>query len=103
MNDYQKFKKKVIENAGYECEMCHTSEGLTVHHMLKQSTFPQYRLDPDNGVCLCGCCHSEVERRRREGDEFFKYFPRRLCRAHEKFKVTWRQLGVVVPEAEIDD
>ena len=41
--EYKKFKKQVLINAQWECEICHTSDGLTVHHMLKQSTFPQFK------------------------------------------------------------
>ena len=70
---YRKFKRQVLQNAQFECEICGTSDGLTVHHMLKQSTFPQYRLDPVNGVCLCGKCHSEIERRLREKEDISKY------------------------------
>ena len=44
--EYKKFKKQVIANANWECEICHCSDDFTVHHMLKQSTFPEYKLDP---------------------------------------------------------
>lgn len=101
---YTDFKKKVIENADGMCEICGTYESLTVHHLLKQSTYPQYKLDPINGVCLCGSCHSEIERRLREGEPIDKYLHRRLCRAHEHFRVSWKQLGVECEFAEdIDD
>lgn len=101
--EYRKFKRQVLENAGWQCEICETSDALTVHHLLKQSTFPQYRLDPVNGVCLCGKCHSEIERRLREGENVDKFLHNRLCKAFYHFKVTWKQLGVDVPEEEIDD
>lgn len=95
---YKKFKKQVLQNAQYECEMCGTSDGLTVHHMLKQSTFPQYKLDPINGVCLCGKCHSKIEQMWRDGEDCYNCFPERLCKAHEHFKVAWKQLGVKLEE-----
>lgn len=101
--EYRKFKKVVLEKAGWQCEICGISDALTVHHLLKQSTFPQYKLDPVNGVCLCGKCHSEIERRLREHEDIDKFLHARLCKAHEYFKVTWKQLGIDVPEGEIDD
>ena len=91
---YRKFKRQVLQNAQFECEICGTSDGLTVHHMLKQSTFPQYRLDPVNGVCLCGKCHSEIERRLREKEDIGKYLHNRLCKAFLHFRCSWKDLGV---------
>lgn len=91
---YRKFKRQVLQNAQFECEICGTSDGLTVHHMLKQSTFPQYRLDPVNGVCLCGKCHSEIERRLREKEDISKYLHNRLCKAFLHFRCSWKDLGV---------
>lgn len=103
MVEYEKFKRQVLQNAQWECEICGTSDGLTVHHMLKQSTFPQFKLDPVNGVCLCGTCHSEIERRLRNHETIDKFLHIRLCKAHEYFKVTWKQLGIDTTEEEIDD
>lgn len=102
---YADFKEAVMKRAGYECEICHTSgSGLTVHHLLKQSTYPQYKLDPINGVCLCGVCHSEIERRLRQNEPIDKFLHHRLCRAHEHFGVSWKQLGVECEFAEdVDD
>ena len=91
---YNAFKKQVLENAGYTCEICGTSDGLTVHHMLKQSTFPQYKLDPVNGVCLCGVCHSEIERRLRCRENIDKFLHSRLCKAYAHFGCSWKDLGV---------
>lgn len=91
---YKKFKKQVLINAQYECEICHISDGLTVHHMLKQSTFPQCKLDPVNGVCLCGVCHSRIERMWRNKENFYHLLKHRLDKAHDHFGVDWRDLGV---------
>lgn len=91
---YSAFKRQVIKNAQWGCEICGTAEDLTAHHMLKRSTFPQYTLDPINGVCLCGLCHSKVEQLRRDGEDFYHLFPHRLDQAHRHFGVTWRDLGL---------
>ena len=98
---YRKFKRQVLQNAQFECEICGTSDGLTVHHMLKQSTFPQYRLDPVNGVCLCGKCHSEIERRLREKEDISKYLHNRLCKAFLHFRCSWKDLGVKYNEDDM--
>ena len=92
--EYRKFKRQVLTNAQFECEICGTSDGLTVHHMLKQSTFPQYRLDPVNGVCLCGVCHSKIERMWRSKENFYHLLSNRLNKAHKWFGVAWKDLGV---------
>lgn len=92
--EYRKFKRQVLVNAQWECEICHTSDDLTVHHMLKQSTFPQFKLDPVNGVCLCGKCHSKIEQMWRNKEDFYGLLKNRLDKAHEWFGVTWKDLGV---------
>lgn len=98
--EYRKFKRQVLQNAQFECEICGTSDGLTVHHLLKQSTFPQYRLDPVNGVCLCGECHSEIESKLRRKEDIDKYLHNRICKAFLHFKCKWEDLGT---KAEKDD
>lgn len=76
---YSSFKHEVVVAADYRCENphCGSSEDLTAHHFLKQSTYPQYKEDPDNGMCSCGRCHSEIERRQREGEDFTELYPMR--------------------------
>lgn len=92
--EYRKFKKQVLVNAQWECEICHVGDGLTVHHLLKQSTFPQYRLDSINGVCLCGACHSKIEQMWRDKEDFYDLLSGRLNKAHRWFGVTWKDLGL---------
>lgn len=93
--EYRKFKRQVLLNAQWECEICHTSDSvLTVHHMLKQSTFPQYKLEPINGVCLCGTCHSKIEQMWRDKEDFYGLLSSRLDNAHKCFGVSWKDLGV---------
>lgn len=92
--EYKKFKKQVLINAQWECEICHVSDGLTVHHLLKQSTFPQYKLNPINGVCLCGACHSKIEQMWRDKEDFYGLLSSRLDKARKYFGVSWKDLGV---------
>lgn len=92
--EYRRFKRIVFVNAEFECEICGSSDTLTVHHLLKQSLFPQYRLDPVNGVALCGLCHAQIERKWRDGEDFTDVLGKRLEQAHEHFGCTWEDLGV---------
>lgn len=67
---YTKFKSKVMQSSQYECENpnCDTVGRLTIHHFFPRSRFPQYKLDPRNGMHVCGTCHAEIERRIRLRD-----------------------------------
>lgn len=79
---YPSFKRDVVKASGYQCEAifedgyrCEAPPD-TVHHFLKQSTFPQYKEDPDNGMASCGRCHTEIERRLREGEDAAAMYPK---------------------------
>ena len=79
---YPSFKRDVVKASGYQCEAifedgyrCEAHPD-TVHHFLKQSTFPQYKEDPDNGMASCGRCHAEIERRLREGEDAAAMYPK---------------------------
>jgi 5-methylcytosine-specific restriction endonuclease McrA len=45
------------------CVRCHTTLGLTVHHVVPVRTAPELAFDPSNLVTLCRSCHARVERR----------------------------------------
>lgn len=91
---YARFKRAVCDAAGWQCENpnCDSSDALTAHHFLKQSTWPQYAEDPDNGMCACGRCHSEIERRQREGEDFLELYP------IGRYRVMLAKAGIDVPE-----
>lgn len=81
---YKEFKRAVLIAAGWACENPHCDAAAeTVHHFLKRSRFPQFEEDPDNGMATCGRCHSEIERRQREGEDFVELYPigryRKMC------------------------
>ena len=74
--DYKKFKKQVLENADGRCESPHCdADADQVHHFFKTSTYPEYKIDPDNGMACDGACHSEIERRLREGENWEELVP----------------------------
>jgi 5-methylcytosine-specific restriction endonuclease McrA len=73
---YAKFKHSVMRRCGYECENPHCDAmATTVHHLLKVSRHPELELDDTNGVGLCGPCHSEIERRLRQGENWKELLP----------------------------
>lgn len=78
---YQLFKREVFKRANFECE-CKNCDFTpnSVHHLLKQSTYPEYKEDPDNGLATCGLCHSEIERREREGESLLGLIPKNRIR-----------------------
>ena len=41
-----------------KCELCGSDEHLEAHHIIKWADYPQGRLDPKNGQCLCHKCHT---------------------------------------------
>lgn len=91
---YARFKRAVLDAAGWQCEVpgCDSSENLTVHHFLKQSTWPQYAEDPDNGMAVDGKDHSEIERRIREGEDFVEMYP------IGRYRAMLAKAGIDVPE-----
>jgi hypothetical protein len=95
---YSRFKMAVVRNAGYACEnpYCESSEHLTVHHFLKQSTYPEFAEDVDNGMCACGPCHSEIERRQREGGDYVELYP------VGRYRHILAKAGIEVPEGMED-
>lgn len=51
------WKEKVL-SAG-ECDICGSKANLEAHHRMLWSEYPQGRIDPNNGQCLCHNCHTE--------------------------------------------
>lgn len=45
-----------------ECKICGARDQLEAHHIIHWADFPQGRIDPGNGVCLCAACHAGEHR-----------------------------------------
>lgn len=91
---YARFKREVILRAGWQCQNpnCDSSDNLTIHHYLKQSVYPQFAEDSDNGMCVCGPCHSEIERRQRGGEDFLEMY------SIGSYRHMLAKAGIEVPE-----
>ena len=74
---YKAFKYAVLKRADWQCEAvgCDGSDGLTVSHLLKRSLYPALAEDPRAAACMCGPCHSEMERRERQGESTREMLP----------------------------
>lgn len=73
---YTEFKRQVLFNAAWLCE-CMICDSLAdqCHHFLKQSTYPEFKTDPDNGMAVCSSCHTEIEYRQRMGEDYIELYP----------------------------
>lgn len=50
----------VLAKSNFTCIKCNTRGGtLHAHHKNAFASFPEQRLDVDNGACLCDTCHNE--------------------------------------------
>ena len=52
-----KWKKEVLKKG--KCEKCGSKERLEAHHIIKWADYPNGRIDPKNGMCLCHNCHTK--------------------------------------------
>lgn len=62
--EYEEFKKSIEMK---ECINCHATTDLTIHHIKPQSKYPHLKFDPENVVCLCNKCHTELHRKMNLG------------------------------------
>lgn len=61
--DYYKWRTAVFERDNYTCAICGQRGGtLNAHHIKSFKSFPELRLDVDNGITFCEICHKKVHR-----------------------------------------
>ena len=63
---YRDWKKEVLKRDNYTCQHCGTKEKLCCHHIKGFHTYPKKSYDLDNGLTLCGSCHSKEHWRLRK-------------------------------------
>lgn len=44
------------------CVSCHSTNGLSAHHICRKSFLPSARFNPGNGITLCSKCHRVAHR-----------------------------------------
>lgn len=57
---YRKWVSDVLNRDKYTCQCCGSTNNLEVHHILNYSQYSDLRLDINNGIVLCECCHSPI-------------------------------------------
>lgn len=58
--NYRTWKNAVRERDGNKCQLCGSTKTLVVHHIYSYNTHTQLRYALDNGITLCGSCHSSI-------------------------------------------
>ncbi len=56
--------RKAVQERDSKCRCCQSIETLQSHHVLPAALFPNYLLDVNNGITLCGHHHVELHRAR---------------------------------------
>ena len=56
--EYQSWRQDVKKRDENICRICSVERNLYVHHIKPLATYPQFAIDLDNGLTLCGNCHS---------------------------------------------
>ena len=55
---YKEWRNRVKHRDGNACRKCGFEKNLEVHHIKPLKKYPQFALVLDNGITLCGNCHS---------------------------------------------
>lgn len=56
--EYRVWRASVIRR-DTRCVICNSMDRRHAHHINHATYFPEERFDVENGVCLCGKCHSQ--------------------------------------------
>lgn len=70
-NAVLRWSRDAKERAGYKCQVCGSTDGLVVHHIVGYAVDPEYRTTPGNAAVLCAACHEKAHRHDRYHDKFF--------------------------------
>lgn len=58
VNNLDEWKKTVKQRDGNVCRRCGFGSNLHGHHIMPKKKYPEFELELDNGIALCGNCHS---------------------------------------------
>jgi len=65
----------VLAKSNFTCDKCQARGGsLVAHHLNGFNSFPDQRLLPENGICLCEDCHEEFHEKYGRGDNTVKQY-----------------------------
>lgn len=56
--DYQRWRQEVRQRDKNTCRVCGVHHNLHIHHIKPLDKYPEFAIELDNGLTLCGNCHS---------------------------------------------
>ena len=110
--EYQQWKRKVKQRDENACRVCGVNLNLHIHHIRPLDTYPDFAIEPDNGITLCGNHHTALrgkeestnlttilpneqtaEQLKQLNDKFCAYLLSKLDNPDERNKVAFQLLG----------
>jgi len=58
--EYAQWKREVFQRKGKVCALCRETVNIEAHHISEVQKYPELAFDPDNGIPLCGNCHTKA-------------------------------------------
>lgn len=70
---YKEWRKDIYKRDSFQCQMpgCGSKKRIEAHHIRTWASFPQLRLDRNNGVTLCSRCHKKVTKNEQQWESIF--------------------------------
>ena len=65
---YNQWKNEIKRRDGNACRRCGFENNLHVHHIKPFKKFPEFAVELDNGLTLCGNCHSLLKGKEESTD-----------------------------------
>ena len=66
MNNSDEWRKAVKQRDGNVCRKCRFRGNSHAHHIMPKGKYPEFELEVDNGITLCGNCHSFLKGKEEE-------------------------------------
>ena len=66
MNNSDEWRKAVKQRDGNVCRKCRIRRYPHAHHIMPKAKYPEFELEVDNGITLCGNCHSLLKGKEEE-------------------------------------
>ena len=68
MKDLVEWTRTVKQRDGHVCRKCGITRNLEAHHIIPKGKSPEFELELENGVTLCGNCHTLLKGREETED-----------------------------------